>query len=153
MPVPIRMIEDKAKGAEDGLIMDYSILQQSYNSFSVGGDKNANAKVLYELWSSAERSEKTPNMLKKSEAFNKGEISMLRAAGLIEDRGDKIRITDKGQEIITVMCLSEASSFEDKRQRKSYTEILASMPKRGKPGYRIPKMACTQNNLNLRKNG
>ena len=58
--------------------------------------------------------------------------------------------------VITTMSLGEQSQFEKKRQNKSYTEILASMDKRGKKGYRSaskdPKFSTNNSNrLDLTK--
>ena len=61
-----------------------------------------------------------------------------------------LEITKRGKTIITTMALGEPNKFETSKQQKSYTEILASMDKRGKKGYRTPKYAAS-NSLNLRE--
>ena len=71
--------------------------------------------------------------------------------GFISSVNDEIKITKKGKVIITTMALGEENAFNKKKTPKKYTEILASMNKRNKPGYRIPKFASDNNNrLDLR---
>ena len=42
----------------------------------------------------------------------------------------------------------EGNKFEKGKKEKNYLEIMASMDKRGKDGYRIPKF-CSSNSNNL----
>ena len=47
----------------------------------------------------------------------------------------------KGKRVIKTMALGETSSFLQKKENKTYSEILASMNKKNKPGYRMPRIA------------
>ena len=71
--------------------------------------------------------------------------------GFLTGGVDEVKLTRSGKIVITTMALGEVNSFAKAKQQKSYTEILASMDKRGKKGYRIPKYAAnTSNNLKLK---
>jgi len=133
MPVPIKPIKDK----EENNYMDYSFLasivlkEQSNKKVITASDSDA--KLLYEIWCNSEK--KGENTYKISSA-NSNDIVRLKTKGFLSGDINSINFTKKGKTVITTMALAEPNKFEKKRQEKSYTEILASMNKRGKKGYR-----------------
>ena len=60
----------------------------------------------------------------------------MKTVGLIAGSGEEMKFTERGKRIIMTMALAEDSKFEKVKKDKSYHEILASMNKRGKAGYR-----------------
>jgi hypothetical protein len=147
MPTPIRAIKD------DNPVIDYSFLfnhqPQSKNSKTVYAS-NKDAELLFNIWTKGERQDE--DTYKISSEFNNQDIIRLKTNGFVTGGQDVIKLTRKGKIVITTMALAEPNKFETARQRKNYSEILASMDKRNKPGYRIPKYAANNSNLlNLRR--
>ena len=110
---------------------------------------------MFELWSKCERGNGPDELKLGSTPVNPRDILRLKSLGFIQGQGDQVQFTKKGKIVITTMSLGEESQFDKKRQDKSYTEILASMSKKNKKGFRIagsdPKFATNNNNrLNLK---
>jgi serine protease inhibitor len=77
------------------------------------------------------------------------DIIRLKSRGLITGGVNEVNFTKRGKIVITTMSLSEPNKFQTNATEKSYKEILASMDKKNKKGYRIPKFA-TNNSNNIR---
>lgn len=150
MPVPIKLITDKRK---DNSGIDYSFL---FNSPSpekkIVSASNKDASLLFELWSQGEKDGITDSIkILPSANITSKDILRLKSLGFIVGDVSEVRFTRKGKMVITTMALGEVSQFEKNRKQKNYTEILASMSKRNKKGYRIPKFAANGSNcLNLK---
>lgn len=149
MPVPIRNIPDQQ--IEKHYNIDYSFLLNGPATKKTVIASNKDADLLFELWSKGEKVDESDAIkLSDSSGFNKKDLIRLKTMGLISASEDGIvKITKKGKTVITTMALGEESTFEKNSEPKKYTEILASMDKRKKTGYRIPKFANNNNN-NLR---
>ena len=150
MPVPIGRVPDNAKESKN--VGDYSFLFNSQPlEKKTTTASNKDASMLLEIWSKGERV-KSSESIKISSDINvtSRDIMRLKTMGLIAGDSNEITFTRRGKIIITTMTLGEESKFEEKRQAKPYSEILASMKK--SDGYRIPKFAANNSNsLNLRK--
>lgn len=147
MPIPIRFVKDEEKG---NIGVDYSMLLTQPIQKTITAS-NKDASLLFELWEKSEKSNK-PNVVKidPSSKISSSDILRLKSMGLITSNQNEIEFTKKGRIIITTMSLGESSNFEKNKKKKSYTEILASMSKSNKKGYRTPKFASNNsNNLNL----
>lgn len=137
MPVPISRIPDNKKDSLSSI--DYSFLLTMPEPKKTVLASNKDADLLFEIWSGGG----STNVAQK-------DVMRLKAMGFILTNNDgKVEFTKKGKVVITTMALGEESSFEKNSSPKKYTEILASMDKKNKTGYRIPKFA-TNNNNNLR---
>lgn len=149
MPVPIRSIPDQQ--IEKHYNIDYSFLLNGPATKKTVTASNKDADLLFELWSKGEKLE-APDTLRLSDlsGFSKRDLIRLKTMGFISASEDGIvKFTKKGKTVITTMALGEISTFEKNSEPKKYTEILASMDKRKKAGYRLPRFA-TNNNNNLR---
>ena len=154
MPVPIMRVPDKQQDKKTTI--DYSfLLNTPVTPKKTVVASNKDAALLFELWANGEKIEDTikinptPNITAK-------DILRLKTLGFLVGDVTAVRFTRKGKLVITTMALGEKSEFEKNREPKSYTEILASMNKRGKKGFRTassdPKFAVNNsNNLNLNK--
>ena len=153
MPVPIRPIRDNEdKRDYNGLIMDYSFLTNipQENSKRIVEASNTDADTIVEIWTKADRVSENTYSIKNSNISN-SDIVRLKSKGFISANGDEISFTSRGKTIITTMALGENNAFLNGQNKKSYKEILASMDKKGKNGYRIPKFAADNSNgLNLK---
>ena len=153
MPVPINLIKDLDKSFFKGV--DLSMLTPYINKPVEGFKKlasasNEDANLLFQIWSSSQKSV-DGEYFRISSDVNPKDILKLKTRGLLSGGNDALKFTKKGKMVITVMALSEPSKFEKQTVSKNYSEILASMDKRGKPGYRVPKFASNNNNcLNLK---
>jgi len=153
MPIPFSRVQDLDKSFFKD--MDFSILAPYVDKPVEGFKKlaaasNDDANLLFQVWSSSQKNEDGDSFKISSDVSSK-DILKLKTRGLISGGTDVIKFTKKGKMVITVMALSEPSKFEKLITGKKYNEILASMDKRGKPGYRAPKFASNNNNcLNLK---
>lgn len=154
MPVPIMPIPDKQRD-DRSTAMDYSFLahfspeKQSKKTVTAS---NRDAKLLFDIWCKAEKDGTNDTFKIIPEIATMRDIMRLKTMGFVKGTSDRVTFTDRGKIVISTMVMAEGSRFEKRRQEKTYTEILASMSKRGKKGYRIPKFAAsTSNNLDLRK--
>jgi len=150
MPIPIRPLFHEESTVMDSHGIDYSVLFQqtpapSSNKKMVQAS-NRDATVLFELWSEGRKDGDTF----KVGSIDQKDIIRLKTRGLISGGLDNIRFTNKGRAVISTMALAEPNKFESRSEHKNYNEILADMNKKGKPGYRIPKMSTnSSNNIRL----
>jgi hypothetical protein len=141
MPIPIGLVNQNTLQTEpqaEGLL-DISFLAnhipKEASDFSVTvADKDAN--VLMEIWLNAEKSSNETYKVANIDVANK-ELIRLKSRGLLSGNTNEVKFTEKGRKVISTMSLGENNLFLKNRKDKSYTEILASMNKRGKKGYRI----------------
>jgi len=145
MPVPIRLIPDKPR--RDTIDYSFLINVPSSPSNKKVTASNKDADVLFQIWHTSRKNSDdtyTPNSSIDSE-----DIKRLKSRGFLVGTSDNLEFTKRGKLIVTTMALGEPNKFGNEKQQKPYTEILASMDKRGKKGYRIPKYA-TNNSNNIR---
>jgi len=153
MPVPIKYVPDFQR--DKNLNIDYSILfTHPVSQKKTIIASNQDASILFELWKKGEKIEEDTIKISDSNIATK-DIIRLKTLGFLTGDTNVVKFTKKGKIVITTMALGEPNQFEKNKQDKSYTEILASMNKKGKKGFRIassdPKFSVhTNNNLNLR---
>jgi len=146
MPIPIRInsqYPEANSNNENNVVMDFSILMSDIpeeGKMKKVAASNKDAKLLFEIWSECER--KTNDTFKiASSGINTRDIMRLKTLGFIHGTLDTVTFTNRGKTVVCTMALGEPNKFEQAREEKSYSEILASMDKRNKPGYRTPKYA------------
>lgn len=154
MPVPIMPIKDNPK--DDNGRNDYSFLL-NLSPTSAPKKKqvhasNKDASLLFEIWASSDKASKeSPIKISEGLGITSREIMRLKTMGFLTGTSSEVKFTGRGKAVITTMALGETNKFEKSRQEKSYTEILASMSKRGKPGYRSAQYSLNNSNsLNLK---
>ena len=155
MPIPIRYVPDLQR-EDKNYGIDYSFLATQPSPKKTVTASNKDAALLFELWSKCERGE-NPDDIKISSTVpvDARDLLRLKTMGFLVGVGDDLCFTRKGKMVITTMALGEESQFDKRATQKSYTEILASMNKRGKKGFRIagsdPQFATNNTNrLDLR---
>ena len=154
MPVPIKPIPDQPRN--DKIQPDYSFLMNLVPGSTLPKKKmvqasNRDASLLFKIWASGEKSAEDTIKISDLEISSR-ELMRLKTMGFLTGGTDEVTFTRKGKVIITTMALGETNNFEKKRQQKSYTEILASMSKKGKKGFRTAQYAPNSSNcLDLRK--
>lgn len=152
MPLPIRSVKDNEENRDyNGLIMDYSFLAnlQSESNKKIVEASNHDADTIVEIWTKGEKVADNKYNIAKSKIEQKDLLS-LKSKGLISSNGDEVTFTSRGRTVITTMALGENNAFLKSQNKKSYKEILASMSKKGKSGYRTPKFSSSaSNNLNV----
>jgi len=147
MPIPIRINNGSHEfESEKNIIMDFSVLmsdipQESTMKKVAASDKDA--RLLFEIWSECER-ENNDTFKVASASINSRDLMRLKTLGFLNGDLDKVTFTNRGKTVVCTMALGEPNKFEQVKQEKSYSEILASMDKRNKPGYRTPKYASAQ---------
>jgi len=147
MPVPIRLNMDKGR---ENTSIDYSFLLNSIEpekkNKKIVTASNSDATLLFDIWSKSEKINEDTFKVDVSVVASK-DILRLKTRGFLTGGLNEVHFTPKGKTIITTMVLGETNRFEKGADKqKSYTEILASMDKRGKKGYRIPKYAANNSN-------
>jgi len=152
MPVPIMPIPDNRNDFRGSI--DYSFLFNQPSSSKkkvIASDKDA--KILFDLWTKGKKGNyKDEIIVDSSLDISSRDIMRLKTKGFLTGGTKEVKFTNRGKTVISTMALGEVNRFEKKKQDKSYTEILASMDKRGKKGYRVPKYASnTSNNINLKQ--
>jgi len=152
MPVPIGLVNGKPEPPENNSFLDMSFLanlpptvEASNSSFELP-DKDASD--LMEIWLKAKKIDKDTFMINENVDLNNKDLIRLKARGLIKGGTEKISFTPRAKTVITTMTLGENNAFLNKKKEKSYSEILASMDKRGKKGFRT---ASTFNLLDYRR--
>jgi hypothetical protein len=153
MPVPIRSIPDMP--TNDKLTIDYSFLADLNpipSPKKTVQASNKDASLLFEIWAVGQRSGEESIKIPAAMGISSRELMRLKTMGFLTGTADEVKFTRKGKIVVTTMALGETNKFEKSRQNKSYTEILASMNKRGKKGFRTAYYSpCTSNVLNLNK--
>jgi hypothetical protein len=138
---------------EKNTFLDYSFLAQQIpqinNNKKTVTASNNDATILMKIWLEAE-SRNDNYVISADLGLSSRDIMRLKTYGLITGGSSEVKITDRGRKVITVMALGEGNKFEKGKKNKDYLEILASMDKRGKEGYRIPKFcSSSSNNLDI----
>jgi len=153
MPVPINAVQDNGQNKTSPV--DYSFLSNYMENPIKKKSKlitasNNDAELLFKIWDTGEKQGK-PDTFKISSDITSKDVIRLKTYGFLTGGTEVVSFTAKGKMVITTIALSEPNCFAKKRQNKPYSEILASMSKKGKPGYRIPKYATNNSNhLDLR---
>ena len=143
MPIPIGLVSGQKDGPENNALMDVSFLFNHMNTKEASGlsrdvvDKDA--ADLMKIWLHAKKINKDTFAIKGIDLDNK-DLLRLKARGLVSGGTDSVKFTSKAKTVILTMALGENNDFLKNKKEKSYTEILASMDKRGKKGYRIASM-------------
>jgi len=153
MPVPIK--GNVPYNCQKSTTIDYSFLFNDAPQRKTVIAGNKDASLLFELW---QNGEKVNDAIKINQSKNvtAQDISRLKSLGFLEGDINAVKFTRKGKMVVTTMSLGEKNQFENNKQQKSYTEILASMSKKNKKGFRIassdPKFATdNSNHLDLTK--
>ena len=152
MPLPIASIgPGNGSPQENSLYVDYSFLAKKV----IESDRkkvtasNKDADLLMKIWLEAE-SNNGKFLVSSGLGITSSDVMRLKTFGLVTGSSEEVQLTERGKKVITVMALGEGNNFEKGKSDKSYLEILASMDKRGKEGYRIPKFCSnTSNSLNV----
>lgn len=143
MPIPIKPIRDNGD-TYNGLSfqVDFSMLVNRIPEIKAISDKrivtasDGDAKILMEIWTNAEKENDFYKISKDIKVSYK-DIMRLKTNGLLTGTNEKVQLTDRARSVIRMMVLGESNKFLKGKKDKSYTEIMASMDKRGKKGYRI----------------
>ena len=146
MPLPIRLNNDK----ENSFQQDYSFLASfspTPSSKKTVEASNQEADTLLNIWANGEKINEDTY---KVSSIDKMSLNKLQLRGLVTVKDDVVSFTRSGKIVITTMALGENNALDKDKKNVSYKEILANMDKRNKKGYRIPKMASTHNNIDLR---
>ena len=143
MPVPIRPLPDRA----DTSGIDYSfLLQQPQQQKKTVTASNKDASMLFKIWANCDKIGVDSVQINPELDISSRDIMRLKTMGFLTGGVDQVKFTKKGKMVITTMALGEQSKFEKDCHEKPYTEILASMSKRGKKGFRTPKYASDNTN-------
>lgn len=141
MPIPIGLVgkpKDKER-YKDNLFVDYSFLFDKKNvkeaSDSLFYLTDGDAKDLMKIWLKSKKVDGDFFML-NGDLLLSDDIIRLKTRGLITGDVNRLSFTPKAKRVIKTMTLGEANKFLQNKKEKSYTEILASMDKKGKRGYR-----------------
>jgi hypothetical protein len=143
MPLPINLISrnPSEENPKNNNLLDVSFLasnlhQQKEASDYSFGLSDRDASHVMNIWLHGKKIGKDQFDLSDVDIDNK-DVLRLKTRGLISGGTKEIKITNKGKSVVKTMALGESNKFLNNRKEKSYTEILASMDKRGKRGYRI----------------
>jgi len=142
MPIPVKRCDNVS--SMDSI--DFSALLNSFNTTLEQTDSsklnivasNRDADLLMDIWENSE-CKNDDLVIKPGYEVDNSDIIRLKTSGLLTGDSAQISLTKRGKKIITVMLLGEPNNFEKNRQTKKFNEILASINKRGKAGYRIPR--------------
>jgi len=153
MPIPIMSIPDNDREDKPNTTMDYSFLfEHPITAKKKVIASNRDAELLFDLWSKGIKGDYQDSIKVDLSVISSSDIMRLKTKGFVTGGSDEIKFTSRGKVVISTMALGENSKFDDKKEEKSYTEILAHNSKRGKAGFRTPKFASnTSNNLNISK--
>lgn len=157
MPVPIKLINNNNfsdEKNEDRNVMDVSFLANSINnlqktsSYYYVSDKDA--EVIMDIWLNSSKKDDDTYSLSKTSNITNNDVLRLKSRGLLTGGAKEVKFTEKAKKVICTMTLGESNKFLSTRKNKSYTEILASMNKKDKSGYRIPKFSSYSHLLNIK---
>ena len=154
MPIPIGLVSGQPEKPENNSFLDASFLMNYMPTKEAGlptklADKDA--ADLMKIWLSAKKIDNETFEVKNVDLDN-NTLIRLKSRGLISGGTEKIKFTSKAKTVISTMALGENNDFLKNKKEKSYTEILASMDKRGKKGYRIAMFDEHSHLLNLAQN-
>ena len=141
MPVPINLVSRNPlqPSPQGSGLLDVSFLathmpkEASDLSITLS---DQDADHVMKIWLEARKLSKDTFDISKVNIDNK-DILRLKSRGLIVGGTGQVTFTQKGKTVVKTMTLGESNKFLNSKKEKSYTEILASMSKRGKKGYRI----------------
>lgn len=159
MPIPIRPVGNTGNQEENKVEsqFDYSILLSGFpktdSNTRIVTASDSDASMLLELWARSEKTDKDMLKISKESSLSSNDIIRLKSHGLITGGTEEVKLTGRGKAVITTMVLGENNNFLKDKKQKSYTEILASMSKKGKPGYRIPTISASSHLIRLPKQG
>lgn len=140
MPIPIGLVNGTTERPSSNALLDISFLANEIptKEASAAGIKLADkdAEDLMKIWLHAKKTSKDTFLIESMEMDNK-DLLRLKSRGLISGGTGEVRFTPKAKTVITTMTLGENNKFLEKKKEKSYSEILASMDKRNKAGFRI----------------
>ena len=154
MPIPIKPINDPQR--DDNATPDYSFLMNLEPAPTLKKKtvqaSNQDASLLFNIWASSDGANaETSIKITEDMGISSRDIMRLKTMGFLTGSSSEVKFTSKGKIVITTMALGETSKFKQSKQEKSYTEILASMSKRGKKGFSSAQYPpCTANCLNLK---
>jgi hypothetical protein len=149
--IPISHKENKAPSAQSFSSFFNSSLDYLSNSID-NKEQNGNRKVeasnkdadsLLKIWINGTKTQNGTFDVKAVKEITSSEIDSLKRNGFITVANEKISFTNRAKLVITTMCLGENNNFLKNKKNVSYKEILASMDKSNKQGYRIPKFASS----------
>jgi len=155
MPIPIMPVPDQQ--SNENSATDYSFLMNLSPSDAPKKKtvqaSNNDASLLFEIWASGEKcSDENTIKISKTMEVTSREIMRLKTMGFLTGGTEEVKFTNRGKAVITTMSLGETNQFKNSRKEKSYTEILASMDKRGKKGFRTAQYSnCPANCLDISK--
>jgi len=139
MPVPIQLVNGPTEKIKSDGLLDVSFLAHHMPKEASGlscGVTDSDADSVMKIWLNAKKIDNETFEIKSMNIDNQT-IIRLKSRGLISGGTDNVKFTSRGKGVVKTMSLGESNHFLSKRKEKSYTEILASMDKRGKKGYRI----------------
>lgn len=139
MPLPILPINNNNEENNNSGLLDYSFLFNN-NLTKTSGFRvvsNKDADLLMKIWLKGDKKNNFQFGIDEN-ICSKTDVSRLKVNGLVEaSAGGGVVFTEKAKKVITTMTLGEQNRFLNSKKEKNYTEILASMDKRGKKGYRV----------------
>ena len=141
MPIPIGLVNGTPEAPENRGMLDISFLanhvptKEASASMATLADKDA--KDLMNIWLKAEKLDNDTFALNDEVGIVNKDLIRLKARGFLSGGTDKVKFTPRAKTVISTMALGENNNFLQKRKEKSYSEILASMDKKGKKGFRI----------------
>ena len=149
MPIPIHN-----PNKEEINNIDYSFLLKSIDNASKKKvtASNHDADLLMNIWKLGDKKDNYTYDVKALNLTSR-DLMRLKSIGLVKGTNKEVVLTDKGKTVIKTMTLGESNRFGMERKQKSYTEIMASISKRGKSGFRIasnPYATDNTNNIDLR---
>jgi len=140
MAIPIRLNNPKMSNdtvsmgnIDCSFLANIGIPDNTDKIMITSSDKDA--ELLFKLWMASEKI--NDDSFKVSASVDNKDIIRLKTRGFLTGNTEQVNFTKKGKKVITVMALGTGNNFEKTSKPKSYTEILASMDKRGKKGYRM----------------
>jgi len=155
MPIPIATVGSQPEEVENNHFLDFSFLanhvpvkEASFNSVVLA---DQDADQLMKIWLKSEKVAKDTFRISSSEIDNK-DLLRLKSRGFLCGGIDEVKFTAKAKTVISMMALGESNNFLKNKKDKSYSEILASVSKKGKKGYRMAEAYDENSHLiNLKK--
>ena len=144
MPIPIHN-----PNQEQNTNIDYSFLLKRVDDASkrTVTASNRDADLLMDIWKLGNKKDNTTFDVKELDLTQR-DLMRLKQIGLVAGNKQELVLTEKGKNIIKTMTLGESNRFGMERKQKSYTEIMASISKKGKSGFRIASNPYATDNTN-----